>query len=235
MIVPDITQHRHSSAVLFAAALADRIGAQLRQGLDARGAASLAVPGGSTPGPVFDALSQMDLPWSQVAVTLTDERWVPVCDQASNEALLRQHLLRNLAASARLVGLYTGSAKPSDGRAAAEAKLREIALPFDAVLLGMGGDGHFASLFPGSPDLATGLNPESSPICIASDRPINGQPRLSLSLGFLLRSRLILLAIRGNDKLAVLERAKTAAAADLPIAAILRQDRVPVEIHFTQE
>lgn len=234
MIVPDITHHRHATAEAFAQAVADRIGQQLRQGLDGRDAASLAVPGGSTPGPIFDVLAKMQLAWPKVAVTLTDERWVPASDPSSNEALLRQHLLQEASAGARVIGLYDASPKPSLGIAYAETALRQLPLPFDAVLLGMGGDGHFASLFPGLPDLAEGLNPESAAICIASDAPVNGQPRLSLSLGFLLRSRVILLAIRGAGKLAVIERAKTAAASELPIAAILRQDRVPVEIHFTE-
>jgi 6-phosphogluconolactonase len=233
MIVPDITHHRHATIDAFAQAVADRIGRQLRQGLDDHGTASIAVPGGSTPGPIFNALSKIQLSWQQIAVTLTDERWVPASDPSSNEALVRQQLLQGPAAQARLIGLYDASPKPSLGIANAETALRQLSLPLDAVLLGMGGDGHFASLFPGLPKLAEGLNPDSAITCIASDAPINGQPRLSLSLGFLLRSRVILLAIRGTDKLAVIERAKTAAASELPIAAILRQDRVPVEIHFT--
>ncbi|MDY0883277.1 6-phosphogluconolactonase [Dongia soli] len=235
MIVPDITNHRHATAEVFAQAVADRIAKQLRLGVEDHGAASLAVPGGTTPGPIFDALAKMQLCWARVAVTLTDERWVPVSDRSSNEALVRHRLLQGPAAEAHMIGLYDASPKPSLGIPGAETALRQLSRPLDAVLLGMGGDGHFASLFPGLPDLAEGLNPESATICIASDAPINGQPRLSLSLGFLLRSRLILLAIRGADKLAVIERAKTAAASELPIAAILRQGRVPVEIHFTEE
>ncbi len=227
--------HRHATAAAFFATTAERVAAQLQGGLRERSAASFAVPGGTTPGPIFDLIAQNPLDWPKIAVTLTDERWVPATDASSNERLVRDRLLTGRALVGRLVPLYTGAVTPSTGLNDATKRLRQLELPLDVVLLGMGGDGHFASLFPGMPGLDAGLDPESDAWLIASDRPINGQARISLSLGLLLRSRLIVLIVRGADKLGVIERAKTASPTELPIAAILRQTKVPVEIHYSEE
>lgn len=230
---PDL--HRHATAAAFFAAAADRIGIQIEEGLRRHGKASFAVPGGTTPGPIFDLLAKRSLDWSKVTVTLTDERWVPVSDADSNERLVRDRLLTGYASACRLVSLHNMSETPGLSMGETDKKLQTLDLPFDVVLLGMGGDGHFASLFPTMPHLAEGLDPDSKTWLIASDQPINGHPRISLSLSLLLRSRLIVLVIRGADKLAVIERAKAVSPTDLPIAAILQQSKVPVEVHYTNE
>jgi 6-phosphogluconolactonase len=227
--------HRHATAAAFFSAAAERISAQLQVGLRDRGSASFAVPGGSTPGPIFDLLAQQNLDWSRVAVTLTDERWVPSSDPDSNERLVCARLRIGRARVCRLVPLHNAASTPGAGLAEAETGLKTLDLPFDVVLLGMGGDGHFASLFPSMPGLAAGLDPDAKSWLIASDQPINGQPRISLSLSLLLQSRQIILVVRGADKLAVIERAKSASPSDLPISAILRQTKVPVEIHYSEE
>lgn len=228
-----ITLHRHADAEAFAAVIAERLAGEIRTGLETRGKASFAVPGGSTPGPVFDRLAACEIDWPRVTVTLTDERWLPISDPASNEHLLQQRLLTGKARAIQLVGLYAATAMPSAALEAVADRLRRLPLPFDAVMLGMGGDGHFASLFPGMKALAEGLALDGKESCVASDAPINGQPRISLTLPVLLNTRLLLLAIRGADKLQVVDRAKTASPLELPIAAVLRQARVPVEIHYT--
>ncbi|HVJ40095.1 MAG TPA: 6-phosphogluconolactonase [Dongiaceae bacterium] len=228
-----ITVHRHQNAEAFITTIADRLAGELHSGLRRRGRASFAVPGGSTPGPIFDRLATCDLDWPHVAVTLTDERWVPTSDTASNEYLLRQRLVSGKAQAVQVIGLHTDAAKPGMALDVVAARLRQLPLPFDAVMLGMGGDGHFASLFPGMPALAEGLALDGKGNCVASDAPINGQPRISLTLPLLLNTSALLLAIRGVDKLQVIERAKTASPAELPIAAVLRQARVAVEIHYT--
>lgn len=227
-----VTLHRHGDAEAFAVDVSRRLAAELGRGLQQRQAASFAVPGGSTPGPIFDRLATADLDWPRISVTLTDERWVPVTDPASNEHLVRQRLLAGKARVLTLIGLHAATATPSAAQEEVAARLGRLPLPFDAVLLGMGGDGHFASLFPGMATLADGLR-AGGLRCVASDTPINGQPRLSLTLPFLLQSRVLLLAMRGPDKLAMIERAKTASPSDLPIAAVLQQEQVPVEIHYT--
>ena len=234
MAQSNVALHRHGSTEAFVTAVTARISEQLRLGLRERGRAALVVPGGTTPGPIFDALAREDLAWDKVAVTLSDERWVPVSDPASNEALVRQRLLAGKAKAARLIGLYNGAATPSAGLPAIAAALQDVPLPFDAALLGMGGDGHFASLFPGLRDLAAGLDLDGASPCLASDEPYKGAPRISLSLSLLVRSRVLLIAVKGADKLAALERAKTVSPQELPIVAVLRQSRVPVEIHWTE-
>lgn len=226
-----VTLHRHQTAAEFASAVADRLTLMLQAGLSERQAASLAVPGGTTPGPIFDNLASRRLDWPNISVTLTDERWVPVSSPDSNEALVRKHLLAGDSKAIKLIGLRTDADRPSAGIAEAAARLQTLPLPFDAVLLGMGGDGHFASLFPTMPGLPEGLTGKA--LCVASDQPINGQPRISLTLPLLLQSRLLLLAIKGKDKLQILEQAKTASPTKLPIAAVLQQKQVPVEVHYT--
>jgi 6-phosphogluconolactonase len=225
--------HRHGDAQIFASAVADRLHGELRQGLRDRHAASFAVPGGTTPGPIFDDLANRDLDWPKVTVTLTDERWVPSDDPASNEALLRSRLVTGKARDIRVISLHDAAAAPSAGVADITRRLAKLPLPFDVVMLGMGGDGHFASLFPGMATLMGGLSLDSPSFCVASDQPINGQPRISLTLQLLLQSRVILLAVRGADKMKIIERAATATPDELPIAALLTQSRAPVEIHYT--
>lgn len=228
-----ITLHCYDSANTFAQAVADRLAQELQRGLAARRLASFAVPGGTTPGPIFDELAKRELDWSKITVTLTDERWVPATDPASNEALLRSRLLTGVAEKMRVIGLYEDGMKPSASIATVSDRLKKLTLPFDVVLLGMGGDGHFASLFPGVEMLKAGLSLTTTVPCVASDQPINGQPRISLTLQLLLQSRVILLALCGKDKLKVIERAYSASSIDLPVAALLAQNRVPVEIHYT--
>ena len=228
-----VTLHQHATAADFAGAVADRLTLMLQAGLSERQSASFVVPGGTTPGPIFDNLAQRKLDWSHVSVTLTDERWVPVGSPDSNEALVRKHLLVGGAQAARLIGLHTDADRPSAGVPEVAARLQTVPLPFDAVLLGMGGDGHFASLFPTLPTLSEGLAMGSKALCLPSDQLINGQPRIALTLALLLQSRVLLLAIKGRDKLQILEQAKTTPPAKLPIAAVLQQEQVPVEVHYT--
>jgi 6-phosphogluconolactonase len=228
-----VTLQRHETAAKFAGAVADRLTTMLQSGLRERQSACFAVPGGTTPGPIFDNLAGRKLDWRHVSVTLTDERWVPVSSPDSNEALVRKHLLAGEAKAIRLIGLHTDADRPSAGIAEVTARLQSLALPFDAVLLGMGGDGHFASLFPTMPALPEGLAMENKALCMASDQPTNGQPRISLTLPLLLQSHIVVLAIKGKDKLQILEQAKTASPTKLPIAAILQQGQVPVDVHYT--
>lgn len=216
-----------------AIAVAARLSELLQAALASRPRAALVVPGGTTPGPVFDLLSQADLAWSRVDITLSDERWLAPDQAGSNEHLLRERLLRNKAAAAHLVGLYRSVPAPSAARVAVEQALAGLSHPFAAVLLGMGDDGHFASLFPGRPETASGLDPKGKAQAIALDAPVNGHPRISLSLASLLNARHILVLFQGAEKHAVLEAAKAAGPASaMPIRALLRQTTTPVEIHW---
>jgi 6-phosphogluconolactonase len=216
-----------------AANLAATIAAQLSEALRRHPTASLVVSGGHTPYPMYSQLARHELDWSRVQVTLADERWVATDQPDSNEYQVRASLLRDRAAAARFVGLKNGASGPAEGAAAAWAALEGVARPFDAVVLGMGEDGHVASLFPAGLELRTGLDAQARPACIATQPPAAAYPRLSLNLAALLQSRRIFIQIIGALKRRVYEQARAAGpAADMPIRAILRQSSVPVEVHW---
>jgi len=212
-----------------ALATANVLAAALGQGLARSGRASLAAAGGTTPAPVYRRLAAARLDWSGIAVVPTDERWVDPASPDSNEAMLRQTLLTGRAGSARLVSLWSDAASPDAAARAAELRVRAL-LPFDAVLLGMGEDGHVASLFPASPILQDGLDPDGERLCLAAPagEPAPPQARISLTLAALLRSRLIVVLTTGAAKRRTLQDALGDAA--LPVRPVLAQDRVPVRV-----
>lgn len=216
----------------WADAAADRIAAQLGEGIAQRNVASLLVPGGTTPQPIFERLNAMPLNWERIQVGLTDERWVATSHVDSNENLVRRTLLRGAASAVQFHSLYTGARKPSSGLKQAEASMATMARPFDVVLLGMGTDGHFASLFPGIPQLAAGLDPKNQAACLAVDAPQSGYPRMSLTLSALLNAKLLLIAISGRLKRNVLAQA-LAGKATTPIAALVAARKDDLEILWT--
>ena len=159
--------------------LANTIAGQLADFLRREGRASLCVPGGTTPGPIFDTLSGVDIDWSQVAVFLNDERWVGEDSPRSNTRLLRERLLRGKAAEAVLVPLYAPAETPEERLAELEEGLRPH-LPISVLLLGMGADMHTASLFPGADRLAEALSPDA-PVLMALRAEAAGEPRITLT------------------------------------------------------
>jgi 6-phosphogluconolactonase len=209
--------------------LAEHLAAALRADIALRGTASLAVSGGSTPLPLFERLSELDIPWPQVLITLADERWVDADSPDSNEALVRRSLLKNRAAAATFIGLKTAAATAAAGAADCEARLRSLSRPFTAVILGMGSDGHTASLFPCAPQLAQAADLRCGSSCAALRPQTAPHERISLTLPALLDAREIILHIAGPDKKAALERALAAGPPEeMPIRFILRQQAVPV-------
>jgi 6-phosphogluconolactonase len=210
------------------AALADAashgVEAALRAGLDTRGRASLVATGGRSPGPVYDRLRHADLDWARVAVTLSDERLVDRDSPNANGRLLRERLFVGPAAKAHFLPL-TDYAEPA----------LKVLTPFDAVMLGMGEDGHVASLIPGSPVLVEGMDPDGTRLVLESPEGFGSPPvaRISLTIAALLQSRAIFLLIGGAAKREVLDGAL--AGADLPVRALLLQDRVPVRILWSPE
>ena len=209
----------YETGTALADAAADAIAGQLRSGLADRGHASLVATGGRSPAAIYDRLAQADLDWAHVAVTLSDERQVDADSPNSNARLLRERLFQGRAAAARFLPL-TDYAEP------ALAKL----MPFDALMLGMGEDGHVASLIPGSPVLQSAMDPDGAALTAESPQGYGNPPvpRITLTLAALLRSRAIFLLVAGELKRQVIARAQN--GEDLPVQALLTQDRTPVRI-----
>ena len=212
---------------------AEKIADLLSDSIASRGGASLVVAGGSTPKPIFERLSTRHLDWAKVHIGLTDERWVRASHSDSNEHLVRHFLMRNQAAAAQFHPLYSPTSRPSAGLAEAERSINSMPRPFDAVLLGMGTDGHFASLFPGLPETKAGLDLHSPSLCVAVDKPQSGYARLSLTITALLYARLILVAISGRPKRTVALQA-LAGGAETPIATLLAHRKDDLEFLWTE-
>jgi len=222
-------EHRFDDPRALAEALGRRVAGDLRAAISERGTASLVISGGSTPRPFFEHLSRQRLDWGKVRVTLADERWVPADHADSNERLARERLLAADAAAATMVGMVNAEATPEAGHRACERALAAIERPFDVVVLGLGEDGHTASLFPGAPELAAGLDPETRRICLAVRPPAAPHPRMSLTLAALLDCRRLVLHITGAVKWDVYRRAsEPGPAEELPIRAVLRSGRAEV-------
>lgn len=229
-----VEQSHFDDGHAMASALADSVAAMLRLGLWQRGDASLLVSGGRSPLPFLRALSQRKLEWSRVSVSLVDERWVPPEHADSNARLVRENLLQGAASAANFVPLCGGEETPEAGLAACEARLGSLRRPFDAVVLGMGEDGHFASLFPGVADLAA-LLAENAPLLAATRPAAAAHARITFSLAALQNARNLVLQITGERKRAVLEAAAERGAneLELPVAALLRQTRAPLRVFFS--
>lgn len=190
--------------------------------------ASMALAGGTTPGPLYDALSNAPITWEKVSLTVTDERWVHPEDPASNEFLVRDLLMRRRAAVATFIPIKTNHAKASGGAAIAEKRIAPI-MPFDICLIGMGPDGHIASLIPEAEGYAAAVDPNSTRKLAGIHAPgAAGSPeRMTLTIPGILSSRRIVLLFMGQDKLHVYEEAK-AGGGSSPIRELLAQKKVPV-------
>lgn len=225
---------RFATGAQAASALAARISEVIDYGARSRGRASLLVPGGRTPIALFEALRQRDLPWDQVHISLTDERRVSAEHPASNAGLIRTHLLQDRAANAHFHPLYQQTGGDRADEAACSAALGMLPRPFDAVVLGMGADGHIASLFPGDPMLSRGLSTATESRCVLTQSPQPPHERLSLTLMTLLQSRWIALHVSSAEKWATLEAAVASADPQrFPVHALLDQRWVPVHVYYS--
>lgn len=200
-------------------ALADVIASELAETLNAQGRASLSVPGGTTPGPVFDILSGVGLDWANVAVFLNDERWVGEDSPRSNTRLLRQRLLIDKAAAATLVPLYAEAAEP-EAVLGTLAEGIEAHLPISVLLLGMGADMHTASLFPGADRLADALA-SNAPVLLPMRAEAAGEPRITLTAPVLAGAMHIHILITGAEKRAAIEAAAGLPALEAPVRVVL--------------
>ncbi|MEZ5911961.1 MAG: 6-phosphogluconolactonase [Paracoccaceae bacterium] len=199
--------------------VADRLAADLTGILTHEERASLCVPGGTTPGPVFDTLSGVELDWGRVSIFLSDERWVPESSPRSNTRLLRERLLRGPAAAARFLPLYAEADAP-EWRMAELAAGLEPHLPISVLLLGMGEDMHTASLFPGADRLDEALS-DDAPVLLPMRAPGADEPRVTLSAPVLAGALHIHILITGHDKRDALQRAQHLSPREAPVRAVL--------------
>ncbi len=229
-----VHEHRFPDAVALSHALSGEIKVDLEEAIQVRGVASLIVSGGRTPMRLFEQLRAEKLDWQRIWVTLADERWVETNNAASNERLIREQLLTGAATAARFVGLKNPAATPEAGADWAWRALSRVPHPYDVIVLGMGEDGHTASLFPGSMALARALDPSATPGCVAVNALTAPHARVSLNLAALLDARRIILHIEGEAKWQVYQKARApGSTSEMPVRAVLQQQEVPVDVYWS--
>ncbi len=221
--------------------LAQDIAQRLADAIDLRGVAVLCVSGGKSPIALFEALRVQPIDWSRVRVTLTDERCVPCTHPDSNASLVRQHLLQNRASAAQFVAMVAevdGPLPPPAILAQTASLALQAAGRVDVLVLGMGADGHTASLFPHASNLVEALNPNNPDACVAIELP---QPpanapyaRVTQTLAQILHARHIVLPLSGADKLATLRLAQMGINNAYPISHVLHQTQTPVALWLNE-
>ena len=185
---------------------------------------SLAVPGGTTPGPLFDNLSAADVDWSRVFILPTDERWVAEDSPRSNAGLIRERLITGRAAKAQYLSLYEDAPDPEGGLDAVMDRIN-AALPLSILVLGMGGDMHTASLFPGADRLEDALAADA-PSLLPMRAPGAPEPRVTLTAPVLQAAMNTHILITGAEKRDALEKAQTSTVQDAPVVAVLNNATV---------
>lgn len=222
-------RHEFGDGADLARALAQAVAAVLRAACAERGHASLALSGGSTPRRFLEQLARCELDWSRLAVSLVDERWVAPDDARSNERLLRETLPG--LTGARFVPLYRPVPTPEQALAEVDGEIARMGLPFDAIVLGMGLDGHTASLFPGGDWLAEALDPRGRARVVPMRAPAAGQARMTLTLPVLVAARHLFLHIEGQAKRAMFD-ALASAPSPAPLGAVLAARAEPVVVYW---
>ncbi len=226
--------HSYTSRASLTAELARAVAALLSEGIEKNGRASLAVSGGSTPVQLFETLSLIDLPWKNIDICLVDERWLEPDEEDSNEHLVRTHLLQNKAKDACFTGMWNGAETATEGEAECSKRLQQIHRPFDVLLLGMGGDGHTASLFPGAVKLAQATDMNSGKICMGIAPLTAPHERMTLTLPTILDAKQIFLHITGQKKKDVLEQALAEGPMEeMPIRFFLQKRTQKQTMNFT--
>ena len=212
--------------------------ATLDKAVKDNGKTTFLVSGGSTPAPLYQALSESALPWQDIHVAPVDERWVDEDHKASNAAFVKRSLLQGKATQAPFTPMKTASVTANEGAAEVAQRYGELPDNWDLLVLGMGPDGHTASLFPHGEGTAAALDAAADAniaAIMAKPSKVTGDnlERISLSLAGIMQAKQIVLLITGEEKLAVLREAMGEVdAQDLPIAAVLKQDKVPVHLFW---
>ncbi len=214
--------------------LARAVATDMMVDITTKGRASLAVSGGSTPKSFFQILAKnQDVPWEKTIITLVDERWVDASSERSNARLVKENLMQGPAAKARFLPLFSGGAAPDEKAVAhTNASLSaHLPLPFSAVILGMGNDGHTASFFPKGDTLDAALS-EAGP-ALAIRAPGAGEARITLTLPTLLQTRSLYLHIEGTAKRQTLEVALAGNEIEqMPVRAVLFQGQKTLQTYW---
>jgi len=187
--------------------LCHSIGEILTETIRTRGRASMALSGGITPIPLFKELSLLNIDWMKVDLTITDDRWVDPKNADSNELLVRTHLIKNKASKVNFIPLKNTSKTAKDGKKNSEEMLKNIMLPFDVIVLGMGSDGHTASLFPCSDELPDAMNLNNLNYLISISPKSAPYQRISLTAKMIIDAKNVFLHLNGSNKLHTLENA----------------------------
>lgn len=227
---------RFKNGETLAAQLAQDFAERMRKTITKQGKVTIALSGGRTPVQFFQQLSQQPIAWDRVIVTLVDERWVDSSDEASNEYLIRQHLLQNEASNAWLVPLKTKTLSAEEGYMECENRLYEQAPQLDYAVLGMGNDGHCASWFPHSNALTKALDSQGTAKCV----PVLDAPefeRMTLTWSYLAQCRHLFLHFEGDEKNQTWQQVIASEQLHdlhaMPVRHLLNQQQVPLSIYRT--
>jgi 6-phosphogluconolactonase len=232
-----IIEHKFEHPEAMLAALYQQVVEDLARALQERGTATLLLSGGSTPAPLYRRLSQASLDWAQVQIALVDERWVEAGNLASNERLLRESMLINKAAQAKFTGMKNSAGSPFDGVMECNLRYADLTFPHTVCLLGMGPDGHTASLFPGAEGLDAALNSHQHCAPIRAIRSgVTGDlvERMTMTPWSILQSERLVLLITGEDKWEVLQQARQQSGEPaLPIGHFIHQQTPALEVYWS--
>lgn len=213
--------------------LSSHIISLLEDSIEEFGKASLLVSGGSTPKPLFEKLSNCNIAWDKITISLVDDRWVPSDHEDSNELLVKENLMQNFAAKANFIGMYIEGKTAFESDDDCSFTFEEKVFPFDVIVLGMGGDSHTASLFPQNEKLDDAYDLKNENLCISIKPDTAPHDRMSLTLAGILCAKNIILHIEGEEKLKVYEEAlKSDDIYKTPISAVLNSSRL-VEVYHT--
>ncbi len=232
-----ISEHVFADASVLFDEACDFVVKQLNNALIRQSNASMVVSGGQTPRALYERLQRVDLDWFKVSLTLSDERWLPLSHVDSNQNMIQEYLLKGLASRANFLPLMTNHCNPHSAVDVVSERLRSLSKPYNLVILGMGEDGHVASLFPDSDQIQSAF--VSSDCCLAIHPSAAPYARLSLTLSELLNTQRILLLIQGDKKWQlyqdILQNLYEGDPLALPVKGILAQKRVPVHVFWAPD
>lgn len=221
--------------------LTTQLAATLNELVDSRGKASIALSGGSTPGPLYTRMSQQELRWSAIKVSLVDERWVDEVHPDSNARLVKQTLLQHRAQKTTFIGMKTSANTPESAVQTLHGILARHVMPLDLVILGMGQDGHTASFLPHGKGLDRALSADCATMCAAvtpsaESRASPPHARMTLSLNTILGAGHRILYVTGVNKRKVLEEAFSPGPVDsLPVRGVLHDNQSLTEVYYAPD